>query len=158
MNTTAENETILLSKKGMKELKKAVVQLERDKNKILQSLREIERRQGHDEKIYRIEKLAELDLIEAEIDDKKAVLEKAKLLPKKHSHLRVAIGSVVDLIDKSGKLFHFTLVDSVEANPTEGRISTQSPIGQSLVGHVARDTIKWTTKSKTYRLKLIRVH
>jgi transcription elongation factor GreA len=158
MNTTISKDKItLLSKKGMKELKKEIVQLENDRQKILKSLRELEKTFGHDERLSRIEMLAELDIVNSKIDDKKLVLSTAKLIPKKRSQLRVAIGSVVDLIDKHGHFFRFTIVDSVEADPSDGRISTQSPLGQSLIGKSLSDMVEWGKGKRTNRYQLVRI-
>ena len=52
MNTA---ETIYLSKKGMKELKKQIARLERDRQDVLNGIREIERSEGHDERLERVE-------------------------------------------------------------------------------------------------------
>ena len=157
MNTTITNKTILLSKKGMKELKKAIIQLGRDEQKALQSLREIDKKLNRDEKLNRIEKLSQLESIEAELADKKMTLASAKLLPSKRNRLQVAIGSVVDLIDKSGRLFRYTIVDSIEANPSDGRISTASPLGQSLIGRTVRDIIEWRSGKYFNQFQLVRI-
>lgn len=157
MNTTITEKTILLSKKGLKELKKSIIQLEHDRQATLQSLRELDKTLGHDERLSRIEKLATLESIEAEIDDKNLVLSNAKLLPNKRTKLQVAIGSVVDLIDRSGNLFRYKIVDSIEANPSDGRISIQSPIGQSLLGKTVKDIIEWRHGTYFNQFQLIRI-
>jgi transcription elongation factor GreA len=144
MKTTLNEEQItFLSKKGMKELKKEIAQLECDKKKVLRSLRDLDKTFGHDERLSRIEALAELDIIDSKLEDKRLILSTSKLLPRKRSQLRVAIGSVVDLIDKHGRFFRFTLVNSVEANPSDGRISTLSPLGRTLIGKTVKDTVRW---------------
>lgn len=158
MDTTLKEEkTLLLSKKGMKELKKSVATLEHDLQKARQNLRELDKTTGHDERFDRIEKLAILEGIEAELNDKKLILSNAKLLPSKRARLQVAIGSVVDLIDQQGRLFRYTIVDSIEANPSDGRISIASPLGQSLLGKTARDFVEWSTGMRANRLQLIRI-
>lgn len=155
MNTTITEKTILLSKKGMKELKKSVIQLEHDQHKALQLLHELDKTMGHDECLDRIDKLANLEGIEAELADKKLTLASAKLLPARRNRLQVAIGSVVDLIDKHGHIFRYTIVDSVEANPSDGRISTQSPLGQSLIGKTIQDIVEWTNGKRTNQFQLM---
>jgi transcription elongation factor GreA len=157
MNTTITDKTILLSKKGMKELKKAVIQLEHDLQKTLQSLRELDKISNRDEHLNRIDKLSIIEGIEAELADKRMILSAAKLVPVKRSRLQVAIGSVVDLIDKHGHMFRYTIVDSVEANPSDGRISTKSPLGQSLIGKTIRDNVEWGNGTKIKRFQLIRI-
>lgn len=157
MNTTITKRTILLSKKGIKELKKASTQLERDRKKAIQSLRELDKTQGRDDRLSRIDKLAILDGIETDLLDKKQILASAKMIPNKRNRFQVAIGSVVDLIDKHGHLFRYTIVDSIEANPSDGRISTQSPLGQSLIGKTIKDIVEWSNGKKVNQFQLMRI-
>jgi transcription elongation GreA/GreB family factor len=152
MNTT---KTIYISKKGLKELKKDISRLERDKQNALVSLREIDKTDNHDERFARIEKLANIEVIESELADKKMALDNAKLFPRKRDALKVAIGSVVDLLDTSGRIVRYTLVDSIEANPSDGRISIKSPLGQNLVGKQIQDVVEWSAGIRTNRLQLI---
>ena len=85
MNTIQTEKTLLLSKKGMKELKKSIANLEHDLQRARQNLRELDKTTGHDERFERIEKLAMLESIEAELSDKQLVLSSAKLLPTKRA-------------------------------------------------------------------------
>lgn len=156
MNTTNQK-TILLSKKGMKELKKVIARLEIDQKKAIQSLRELDKTTGHDERLERIEKLAQLESIESDLQERRQTLLVAKLIPTKRARLHVALGSVVDLIDQQGRLFRYTIVDSIEANPSDGRISLASPLGQSLVGKTVRDVVEWSTSLHVNKLKLVKI-
>lgn len=156
--TTTDSKTILLSKKGMKELRKSVAQLEQDCSAITRSLREAEKTNGHDDRFERNEKLLRLEAIEAELAEKQHVLNHAKLLPSKRARMRVAVGSVVDLIDQQGRMVRYTLVDSIEANPSDGRISTLSPLGSSLVGKTVKDIVEWGNGLKTNRFELVGIH
>lgn len=85
-------------------------------------------------------------------------LKTAKPLPRKRDRLKVAIGSMVDLIDQKGQLLRYILVDSLEANPADGRISVSSPLGQSLINKRASDTVVWQAGIQTHRAKLVGVH
>ncbi len=148
---------ILLSKKGMKELKKAVAQLEHDRSALIKGLRELDRTTGHDERLERIERLAQLETVESELHDKQRVLTHAKLLPTKRARMRVALGSVVDLIDQQGRLVRYTLVDTIEANPSDGRISTLSPLGRSLVGKTVQDFVEWGSGLRAQSFQLVSI-
>lgn len=157
MNTTSEK-VILLSKKGMKELKKKIAQLEHEKNEIILTLHELDKTSTHDERLARIEKLAQLEMIESELQDKHYTLVNARLLPSKRERLKVAIGSVVDLIDTNGRLVRYTLVDSLEANPSDGRISIMSPLGKNLIGKTVHDIVEWSAGLRTNQMRLIQIH
>ena len=149
--------TILLSKKGMKELKKAVAKLERKQQQIIKELRELDKTDGHDQRLARIEKLAELEIAESQLADKQLYLNYAQVFPRKRDAIRVAIGSVVELIDTSGRIVRYQLVDSIEADPSDGRISANSPLGKTLLGRTIEETIKWGSGLSTNQLKLVRI-
>ena len=155
MNTTAK--TLYLSKKGMKEIKKQVARLERDVASALSTLKDIDKTDGHDERLDRIEKLARLEILESELADKKAYLAQAKLYPGKRERLKVAIGSVVDLIDTNGRMVRYTIVDSIEANPSDGRISIMSPLGKNLLGKQIKDIILWGNGARIKQMQLVRI-
>lgn len=157
MKTTITDKTILLSKKGIKELRRAIIQLEHDKQKALQELRDLDKTLGRDEHLNRIEKLSNLENIESELADKRLIMSNAKLLPSKRTRLQVVIGSVVELIDKSGRLFRFTIVDSIEANPSDGRISTLSPLGRNLIGRTVKDIVEWGNGKRANQFQLVRI-
>ena len=140
MNTTT---ALYLSKKGMKELRKQVARLERQQGQMIAELRELDKVDNHEQRLHRIEKLAQLEIVDSELADKRLALGRAKLYPRKRDALRVALGSVVDLIDINGRLVRYQLVDSIEANPSDGRISVHSPLGQTLLGKTIKDTIEW---------------
>ena len=155
MNTTT---TIYLSKQGIKDLRKQVSQLEHDQAKAIAELRELDKSDKREERMVLIEKLAVLETIESDLREKKQLLCEAKQLPRKRDAMKVALGSVVELIDQQGRMLRYTIVDSIEANPSDGRISIMSPLGQSLIGKTAKETIEWTTKRlQTNKLELVRI-
>lgn len=152
-STTSE---IYLSKKGLQELRKQIKRLEHDFSSAQADLRNLEKTKGHEERLERAEKLAILDTISAELSDKKFTLSKAKQLPRRRDSLKVMLGSVVELIDSNGRKFRYMLVDSLEANPSTGRISVKSPLGQKLLGKQLQDIVQWTTSGlNTNQLRLV---
>jgi len=141
----------------MKELRKSVANLERDRHQTIVELRDLDKTDGHDERLARVEKLAVLESIESELADKQAYLASAKLFPRKRDALKVAIGSMVELVDASGRKVVYTIVDSIEANPSDGRISFKSPLGQNLIGKTIADTVKWGAGLKMNQFQLVRI-
>ena len=47
---------------------------------------------------------------------------------------KVEVGSEVTIKDAAGKEHTYTIVGSSEADPSEGKISNESPVGQALLG------------------------
>lgn len=154
MNTT---KITYLSKKGIKELRKTIAKLERDQQTIIRELRDLEKVDTHDERLTRVEKLARLDSIETNLAERKHLLATAKQFPRKRDALVVALGSVVEMIDTHGRMIRYTLVDTVEANPSDGRISVKSPLGQNLIGKTLNDTVQWGAGLKMKRLHLVKI-
>jgi len=55
---------------------------------------------------------------------------------------KVSIGSTVTLLDKdSDQVKVFTVVGSAEADPKQGRISNESPVGQAIIGKRVGDVV-----------------
>lgn len=81
-----------------------------------------------------------------EIED---ILKNAKII-KAAGHSKVAMGATVK-VKVNGKTEQtFSIVGPVEANPLEGKISDQSPIGKALMGKKEGETAEMTTpKGKT---------
>jgi len=154
---TKSEKTILLSKKGMKELKKAISQLEHDRAAAIRGLHDIDKTTGHDDRLERVERLARLESIESELAEKQQMILDAKLLPSKRARMKVAMGSVVDLIDQQGRLFRYTLVDTIEANPSDGRISVVSPLGSTLVGKTVKDIVEWGSGAHNTKFQLVKI-
>jgi transcription elongation factor GreA len=155
--TAQESKTILLSKKGMKELRKAIAQLDHDRQAISRSLRESDKTNGHDDRFERNNHLLRLEAIESELKDKQQILTMAKLIPSKRARMKVAVGSVVDLIDQQGRLVRYTIVESIEANPSDGRISILSPLGSSLIGKTVKDIVEWRNGIHQNSFKLVKI-
>lgn len=160
MNTTttkSETKTVLLSKKGMKELRKSIAQLEHDRQAIRRSLRESDKGLSHDDRYARNEQLLRLEAVESELIDKQQTLARAKLIPSRRTRMKVAIGSVVDLIDQQGRLMRYTIVESIEANPSDGRISAVSPLGSTLLGKAVKDSVELNNGTRRNSFQLVKI-
>jgi transcription elongation factor GreA len=154
----SNSKVVMLSKKGMKELKKSVRRLERRHEQALADVRDLDGVNDHESRLERVEKLAQLEIIDSELSEKQLILANAKQFPRKRDALRVALGSVVELIDMQGRIVRYTIVDSIEANPSDGRISAESPLGQSLLGKTIKETVKWGNDMRARQMKLVAIH
>ena len=162
MSTTAtkhqsDKSTILLSKKGMKELRKSISQLEHDRMAIRRSLRESDKTTSHDDRFERSDRLLRLEVIESELIEKQHILNHAQIISSRSKRMKVAIGSVVDLIDQQGRIIRYTLVESVEANPSDGRISAASPLGSTLIGKTVQDIVELSNGLHHAKFQLIKI-
>ena len=55
----------------------------------------------------------------------------------------------------NGRIIRYTIVDSIEADPSDGRISFKSPLGQNLLGKQIQDIIEWGNGLRTNQLRLV---
>jgi transcription elongation factor GreA len=68
---------------------------------------------------------------------------------------RVHLGSRVIVRDDEGDESTYTIVTSMEAHPSSGRISEQSPVGKALLGHQAGDEVVVQTPAGEQRLTIL---
>ena len=68
----------------------------------------------------------------------------------------VGVGGTVKLADMNDKTkkYTFQIVGSAEADPVNGRISNESPIGKAVLGHKAGDVVEVTTPGGILKLKV----
>ena len=80
--------------------------------------------------------------LEGRIQEIEAILLHAEVIEAQVNYDEVAIGAKVTFKVADDPPQSYTLVDSNEANPSEGKISYRSPIGSALVGHQVGDRVK----------------
>ena len=64
----------------------------------------------------------------------------------------VVLGATVSL-DMGGRKVEYTLVGPTEANPLEGKISNESPIGKVIFGHKAGEELEFNGK----KIKIVEI-
>jgi transcription elongation factor GreA len=99
----------------------------------------------------------EHDRNEARITEIEHILQNAKLINTPKSEDKVALGGKVSLMSANGKTKEFQVVGTVEADPLNGKISDESPIGKALLGKSVGDSIEIKTPAETtvYKIKNI---
>ena len=75
-----------------------------------------------------------------------------------HDATQVSLGSTVTVVDGDGVEETYTIVGSPEANPAEGRISNESPVGKALMGKRVADkaSVKVPSGALDYTIKSIK--
>ncbi len=92
---------------------------------------------------------AEQNKVENRILEIQDTLKNAVLIRTRKSD-KVNIGSTVT-ISMGGKKFTYTMVGPVEANPLEGKISHESPIGKELLGRKVDESFTFNGKKVTIK-------
>ena len=87
--------------------------------------------------------------VESRIAEIEEILQNASLITASNKKASaVGLGATVDLHhSETKKKVTYTIVGSVEADPLEGKISDESPIGQALMGKKVGDKVSIVTPS-----------
>lgn len=85
---------------------------------------------------------------ESRIAEIEEILENLEIIEKPKNTDIVELGNEVELKNKEGTK-KFTIVGSVQANPLEGKISNESPIGMALLGKKLGDDVEIVTPAAT---------
>ncbi|MBM3181778.1 MAG: transcription elongation factor GreA [Chloroflexi bacterium] len=98
--------------------------------------------------------------VEGRIQELELLLATAKIIEEngkgKKSDI-IQVGSKVTIKEGNFETETFTIVGAAEANPREGKISNESPIGKSILGHKMGETVKVETPGGTYNVKIIKL-
>jgi transcription elongation factor GreA len=86
-------------------------------------------------------------ILEARINELEQTLERAAVIQREDGDETIGLGSKVTLRSEDGEEETWVLVSPQEANTLDGTISTQSPVGRSLVGRRAGDSAEVRTPS-----------
>ncbi len=87
----------------------------------------------------------EQKIAEGRILEIQEILKNAKII-KGGKKTKADLGATV-LLQLNGKKVEYTLVGPTEANPLEGKISNESPIGKVLLGHKVDETLDLNGKT-----------
>ena len=96
---------------------------------------------------------------EARIKELEELIENAVIIDESNIDSSViSLGSTVKVLNKTVNVeFTYALVGSNEANPAEGKISDQSPIGAALINKKAGDEITVEVPNGTLVMKVLEV-
>ncbi len=163
MNETRKNtpngQVVYLTREGYERLRERLDYLIRVKRpEIAEQIREakemgdISENAGYDEA-----KNAQA-FLEGEIAELEWKLKHAVIIEDERPDGVVALGSRVTVRDEeTGEEETYTIVGSAEADPFNGRISNESPVGSALMGHVIGDTVDVETPGGKMRLTIVAI-
>ena len=92
------------------------------------------------------------------IAEVKRLIETAEIVENTTRADQVGIGSFVTILDvEYDEKCTYRIVGSQEANPAEGKISDDSPVGKALMGHRKGDTVYAETSEGKTELKILKI-
>ncbi|MEK7631337.1 MAG: transcription elongation factor GreA [Patescibacteria group bacterium] len=97
----------------------------------------------------------EQSFVEGRIAEIESMLKNIEVINHTNSGI-VQVGSTID-VEFNGKKQSFTIVGSNETDPSAGRISNASPLGQAFLGHKAGDTANVKTPMGTITATILSI-
>jgi transcription elongation factor GreA len=94
--------------------------------------------------------------LEGRIQELEAVLRNAVIIEKTHSDV-VTVGSTVTVQEDNYSPETYYLVGAKEADPRNGRISNESPIGKALLDHKVGDVVEAETPGGKIQFKILKI-
>jgi transcription elongation factor GreA len=98
----------------------------------------------------------EQDRLETRISELEHILRNHQIIRKPKGDGQVRLGSKVVLKD-GGKPLHYHLVGTMEADPSQGKVSDESPIGKALLGKKVGDKAEIRTPAGSHAYKIIEI-
>jgi transcription elongation factor GreA len=160
MVTSVVSEPAYITPRGMAKIEEELIYL-----KTVRRLDVIERLQdakiggdGLDNTEY-IAVQEELSLLEGRIQDLEYILRHAELIQPGTVDGIIRLGSVVVVQEEGTEVLEtYTLTGPAEADPSEGLISDQSPLGCALLNHTIGDDVEVKAPSGLLRFRILAVN
>ncbi len=153
---------IRLTADGLRQLEVELAQLQQERRPAVAERIRQAREQSHGDAVESTsydEAKTEAVLVEARITELQRLLAQAEVLePTDQPYAAVTLGAQVEARDDEGEIESFLIVDPVEANPRQGRISHHSPVGQALLGHRPGEEVEFETPAGRRRLHILAIH
>jgi transcription elongation factor GreA len=94
--------------------------------------------------------------LEGRIQEIEAVLRTAVIIEKKYSDV-VTVGSTVTVQEADFDPETYYMVGAKEADPRNGKISNESPIGKALLDHKVGDVVEAETPGGKLKFKILKI-
>lgn len=97
--------------------------------------------------------------VEGRIQELEIILASARLIDEKEKDKSgsIQVGSTITISEDGADPEQFTIVGAAEANPREGKISNESPIGKAILNHHAGEELNVEAPGGMFKVKIIKV-
>jgi len=95
--------------------------------------------------------------LEGRIMTIEAMLKSAVIIESNGPSETVVLGSTVTVVEEGWEPETYVIVGSAEADPGNGRISNESPLGKALLGHRVGDTIAYEAPGGSIKMEILRI-
>ena len=148
-----------LTKEGYKKLQQELDFLQKDRRQeVAARLREASDGEDLVENAEYEAAKNEQAFVEGRIKELKVLLATAKIISEGGTSGLIQLGSKVTIQEEgSDKKESFIIVGATEANPSEGKISNESPLGEALLDHVKNDVVTVEAPDGEFNVKILKV-
>ena len=95
--------------------------------------------------------------VEGRIQELEILLANARVIDENKKNDIAQVGAKVTVQEDGSDPELYTIVGPAEANPREGLISNESPLGRALIGHRESDTVRVDAPAGSFKVKIIKV-
>lgn len=95
--------------------------------------------------------------VEGRIQELEILLGNARVIEEDHKSDIIGVGSKVTIQENGTDPEHYVIVGPAEANPREGRISNESPLGRALMDHRSGDVVKVDAPGGSFTVHILKV-
>lgn len=145
-----------LTKEGVDELTLELAELKKQRGPIAERIKTAREFGDLSENAEYSSARQEQERAEARIADIENILLNVEIIKKPKADSKAQLGSVVKL-KSDGKSKEFQIVGTVEADPLNGKVSDESPIGRALLGKKEGDDVEIKTPAETTIYKIVSV-
>ena len=145
-----------LTQEGIDELKSELAALIAERPEITERIRSARELGDLSENAEYAAARAEQERAESRIAEVEHILKNVDVIKATAGNGKVHLGSTVTL-KGSGKELKFQVVGTVEADPLEGKISDESPIGKALLGKKVDEAVEIVTPAETATYKITNI-
>lgn len=94
--------------------------------------------------------------VEGRIQELEIILASARIIENSNDATTVQVGDTVVIQEEGGEPEEYTIVGAAEANPREGKISNESPIGRAILNHSPGDVVTVEAPGGSFKVKIIK--
>jgi transcription elongation factor GreA len=145
-----------ISSQRLKQLKKELEQLKSRRKEISKRIQEAQERGDISESAEYAEAKESQAFNEGRIQEVENLVNNAVIISKKRRCDIVDVGCQIIVENKHGKR-EFTIVGSEEADPAQGKISNESPLGRAFLGKKKGDQVKAQTPRGNIFYKIMQI-
>ncbi len=152
----AENNKIYITQEGLEKIKQELDQLINvERKKIAKRIQEAKELGDLSENAEYSSAKEDQAFLEMKIAELENTIKLAEVIDNsKRSKETVGVGSKVKFKDEQGNVREYIIVGSREADPTQGRISNESPIGRAFLGKKKGELVEFHAPKGVVRYEI----